>query len=106
MVVSWHANKKGLNLQAWRRHLIVMPPQSAKWLEQLFGRSHRSMQDQPVRFYILGTSGGVLDGFDAAISEARFAKGTISLTQKILRSKITRQKPKLTKSNRFRWAQR
>lgn len=105
-VASWQANKRGFNLQHWRRHLIVHPPQSAKYLEQIFGRSHRSGQDRLVRVFVLGTSGGILDGFETAINEARFGKDTVSLTQKLLRAKIKRQQPKITKSNRFRWATR
>jgi hypothetical protein len=104
MIVSWNANKKGFNLQGWSRFLITQPPQSAKWLEQLIGRHHRSGQLKPVRGTILATSGGTLDGFDAAVSEARFLKQTTGLTQKILRASITRAKPIRTKRNRFRWA--
>jgi type III restriction/modification enzyme restriction subunit len=104
LIASWHANKKGFNLQAWRRQLIVHPPQSAKWLEQIFGRSHRAGQDRPVTVDVLATSGGTLDGFEAAIAEARFARDTVGLTQKIIRAEIVRAQPRITRSNRFRWA--
>ncbi len=106
MIASWNANKKGFNLQAWRRMLIVHPPSSAKWLEQIFGRAHRQGQTAPVVVDILATSGGTLDGFEAAIGEAGFAKQTIGLTQKILRAQIVRCEPEITRSNRFRWARR
>lgn len=106
MICSWNANKKGFNLQAWPRQLICQPPQSAKWLEQIIGRSHRSGQEVPVIVDVLATSGGTLDGFEEAFSEARFAKSTISLTQKILRARIVRASPTITNSNRFRWAKR
>jgi hypothetical protein len=104
LIASWNANKKGFNLQAWRRQLIVHPPQSAKWLEQIFGRSHRSGQDRPVTVDVLVTSGGVLDGFYTAIAEAGFARETIGLTQKILRATIVHARPVVTDSNKFRWA--
>ena len=106
IVASWQANKKGFNLQAWPRQLVTMPPQSAKWLEQIFGRSHRSGQDRPVRVELLMTSGGSIDAFKAAIAEAQFARGTVTLTQKILRAIITYAKPNITESNQFRWATR
>lgn len=106
LVASWNANKKGFNLQAWPRQLLVYPPQSAKWLEQIFGRSHRSGQDQPVHITLLMTSGGTVDAFEAAFREARFAKSTVSLTQKILRAKIIRTHPTITEQNQFRWATR
>lgn len=105
LIASWHANKKGFNLQAWRRQLIVHPPQSAKWLEQIFGRSHRAGQTQPVTVDVLATSGGTLDGFSAAIDEAGFARDTVGLTQKLLRARVKRAAPRITRRNRFRWAQ-
>ena len=104
MIASWHANKKGFNLQAWTRQLIVFPPQSAKWFEQIFGRSHRAGQDLAVTIDILATSGGTLDMFETAIGEAGFARDTIGMTQKLLRATIVRATPRITRANRFRWA--
>jgi len=106
LIASWHANKKGFNLQAWARQLIVHPPQSAKWLEQIFGRSHRSGATRPVVITVLATSGGTLDAFESAIGEAGFARGSVGLTQKILRAQIERVRVRVTESNKFRWAQR
>lgn len=106
MVASWQANMKGKNLQPWARQLIVMPPQSAKYLEQIYGRSHRSGQTKPVRITILLTSGGTIDLFEMAILEATSAKGIVSLTQKVLRAKVKRAHPKITPSNWYRWASR
>jgi hypothetical protein len=105
-VASWQANKKGLNLQPWPRLLIVTPPQSAKWLEQILGRSHRHGQSERVIVDLLATSGGTLDTFERAIAEARFARGIVSLTQKILRADIVRAEPVVTVANAFRWARR
>ena len=106
LVASWGANKKGFNLQAWPRQLITMPPQSAKWLEQIFGRSHRSGQDEHVIVDVLATSGGTLDAFEAAIAEASNVRATVSLTQKLLRADIVRARPRITAENEFRWATR
>jgi hypothetical protein len=107
MVVSWNANKRGFNLQAWGRHLIVHPPQSAKYLEQIFGRAHRSGRTAPVEFTIMITSGGTLDAFDAALGEARHVRRSVGMTQKLLRAEIVRTKPpRVTKSNRYRWARK
>jgi hypothetical protein len=83
-----------------------MPPQSAKYLEQVFGRSHRQGQTAPVVVDVLATSGGTFDAFDAAVAEAGFGRETIGTTQKILRADIQRDVPTLTKSNRFRWARK
>ena len=106
MVSSWYANKRGFNLQAWRRQLLVMPPQSAKYLEQIFGRSHRAGQDRHVVVDVLATSGGTLDSFEAAIAEAGFGRETFGLTQKILRADVQRATPRLTAGNRYRWARK
>lgn len=105
-IASWNANKKGFDLQPWTRQLVTMPPASAKWLEQIFGRSHRAGQTEPVTVDVLATSGGTLDLVEAAISEARGVRERTTLTQKILRADITRARPVLTASNEFRWARK
>lgn len=48
------SHRQGLNLQAWRHHLIVSPPASGSVYEQVFGRSHRRGQTEDVRFDIVG----------------------------------------------------
>ena len=107
LIASWHANMRGFNLQAWNRAAIVLPPQSAKYLEQIFGRHHRSGQLRDVVFTIFATSGGTLDAFASALSEARFAQSTTTMTQKILRAEINiPPKPRETITNVFRWATR
>lgn len=105
-VASWNANKKGFNLQAWPRQLLVYPPQSAKWLEQVFGRSHRRGQLDHVVIDVLMTSGGTFDAFEAALEEAQGIRARESLTQKILRARIERVEPRLTSRNQYRWAAR
>jgi hypothetical protein len=105
-VASWQANKKGHNLQAWTRQLIVMPPQSAKWLEQIIGRSHRAGQRERVIVDVLATSGGTLDAFETAFGEAACIRQTISLTQKLLRADIVHAQPNKTNGNAYRWARR
>lgn len=106
MVASWNANKKGFNLQPWRRALLVHPPQSAKWLEQIFGRNHRSGQDFAVEITMLCTSGGTLDAFDTACGEARHVRRSVGMTQKLLRATIVPATPRITRANRFRWARK
>lgn len=106
MIVSWNANKKGFNLQPWARQLVAQPPPSAKWIEQIIGRSHRSLQEKPVRVTLLATSGGILDGFEATIAEALHGKISFGPTQKILRATVTRATLRSTPTNEFRWASR
>jgi hypothetical protein len=107
MVVSWHSGKEGFNLQAWGRHLIVHPPQSAAYLEQLFGRPHRSGRTEPVEITVLSTSGGTLDAFDIACGESRHVRRSFSMTQKLLRARIIRATPPAaTATNAYRWARK
>jgi len=106
LIASWKANMTGFNLQAWPRQLVTMPPQSAKFLEQIMGRSHRSGQERPVIVDILATSGGTLDAFESTIGEAQRVRDTEGLTQKILRADIVRAQPTVTDSNEFRWARK
>lgn len=101
LIASWCANKRGFCLDAWTRALVVMPPQSAKWLEQIIGRLHRSGQTRHVRVDLLATSGGTLDSFATALGEASFARATCALTQKLLRADIVWDAPT---TRGVRWA--
>lgn len=99
-VISWQANKQGFNLQAWTRQLIAQPPQSAKWLEQIFGRSHRQGQEKAVTVDVLITSGGTLNSFDKACAEAEFLAETLSMRQKLFRAEVAEAE----KKTGLRWA--
>jgi hypothetical protein len=89
-LVSGGANLEGRNLQHFSEFLYLVPPQSAQWLEQAFGRGHRQNQTKPVRIRIAITSGGIADGFESALREALFASDTWGVKQKILRARIER----------------
>jgi hypothetical protein len=104
MIASWNANKKGLNLQDWTTCLIVLPPSSAKWVEQLIGRMHRRNQHNPVTIDVLIGSGLGLDRFERTVEEALFCRDSTTLTQKLLRAQITRAQIK--DSANVRWASR
>lgn len=104
MVCSWQSNMQGFNLQAWPRQGILQAPSSAAYLEQIGGRAHRfdeTFQLKDVRITVFATSGGTVDGFRAALREARFAKSTAKNTQKILRADV-RKIPELPDG--LRWA--
>jgi hypothetical protein len=100
LVCSWNANKKGFNLQAWARQLIVQPPQSAKWLEQIFGRAHRTGQTSGVTVELLATSGGTVKVFEKALDESTFVAETVGVTQKLLRADVRAA----AKRGGLRWA--
>ena len=103
-ICSWNANKKGFNLQPWRRHAVFVPPSSAKWVEQMIGRSHRAGQTKPVEWDFYLTSGARLDAFESTLGEARFARDSVGPKQKILRAEIVRVQAKLTDRNKYRYA--
>lgn len=91
-VVSIGSNLRGRNLQAFNRNLIIGCPQSAKYFEQLIGRTHRYGQKRPVLAEIMLTSGLSLYSFDMLIREAKFVLSVRGKTQKILRADIERTK--------------
>lgn len=103
-IASWNANKKGFNLQPWKRCAVFIPPSSAKWAEQLMGRNHRAGADSLVTWDWFMTSGARLDAFESTVDEARFARDSVGPRQKILRAKIERVRPRKTTSNKYRWA--
>lgn len=45
IVVSMHSCREGANLQQWQHNLIITPPTSEEWWQQMLGRTHRSGQD-------------------------------------------------------------
>ena len=88
IICSWNSAKLGFDLPQWSDQLIVMPPQSGKWLEQWLGRIFRSDQYRTVHTTIYVTSGIILDMFDTSKTEAMHVRNMVSLTQKILRARI------------------
>lgn len=103
-ILSVGANLRGRNLQAWCRNRVVNPPQSARYIEQLVGRTHRHGQTRPVEIEIVMTSGDTFDSFEAAYREAMFSARTNGIHQKLLRADVVRATPKITEANQFRWA--
>src|SRR6185503_15741198 len=97
---------RGRNLQdKWARNLLVNPPQSGRYLEQLFGRTHRAGQEHPVSVNYLLTSGEIIDAFESAFREASFGRTTNGITQKLLRADVRRAIPEITRDP-YRWASR
>lgn len=106
IIVSWHANKRGFNLQPWGRQLLTMPPPSAKYVEQIIGRSHRAGRKETVVVEVLASSGAALDSFEAMLAEARHVNNTVGIAKKVLRARIGRAEPVITDGNKYRWARK
>lgn len=102
IICSIASNMRGRNLQdRWWRNLVIGGVQSARYNEQLFGRTHRFGQEHDVTQNILLTSGGSLYSFQRAIIEARFVHATQGHRQKLLRATHI---PCVLPSNEERWA--
>lgn len=100
-VLSIGSNLRGRNLQAWNKNLLIGCPQSAKFFEQLIGRTHRYGQKRPVTADVMLTSSGSLYSFDMLIKEAQFVLSVRGKRQKILRADIRRT---TFRSEALRWA--
>jgi hypothetical protein len=103
-ILSVGANLRGRNLQAWHRNYLVGCVQSAKYLEQLLGRTHRAGQTQPVEAEILFTSGGSHYAFEMLCKESRFVLASQGQKQKVLRATIRRLAS--IPGNGYRWISR
>jgi hypothetical protein len=90
-IASLAANKEGKNLQKlWSRSLVVCPPSSAAWWEQVIGRTHRIGQeaDEVIVDVLLGCR----ENFDAcqkALAAAAAVRDVTGKMQKLLLADIT-----------------
>lgn len=90
-IASIDANREGKNLQGiWSRNLIVCPPRSAAWLEQLIARTHRPGQeaDEVIVDILLGCREN-FDAITGAIEDARAIQEMTGKTQKLLLADAT-----------------
>ncbi len=100
VILSTGSNMRGRNLQdRWHQNEIVGCVQSARYNEQLLGRTHRFGQRRDVRARVRLTSGDSQYSFDRALIEARFVLQTQGHRQKLLRANIARCK--LPKGSRW-----
>lgn len=87
-ILSVRANLRGRNLQGWNHNLVIGWPQSARYAEQLLGRTHRYGQKRPVFVDVLLLSGMTEYAFRACMREAQFVLFTQGQRQKLLRADI------------------
>lgn len=92
---------EGINLQAWRTHLVLEPMTSAKAWEQLVGRAHRQNQTEAVRFDVAVHTDPFRACWFKALARAHMAEDTLRNQQKLLRgSKSGFQAPTTDKWSR------
>ncbi len=90
-IASIDANREGKNLQGlWSRNLLVCPPPSAAWQEQLIARTHRPGQkaDEVIIDVLLGCREN-FDAMQRALQGARAIQDTTGKVQKLLLSDVT-----------------
>ena len=83
--LSIAANSEGRNLQKWSANLVLSPPTTGKAWEQLLGRTHRAGQKaDEVTCEIYLTMPEARDGFEQAISDARYQQQLLGFPQKLM----------------------
>ncbi len=89
IICSVGANRRGKNLQALSRNLIVSFPASNDTVEQVLGRTYRSMQSasEVTCNYYLHTP-ELEDAFEKAQSRARFVHEVMGSPQKLIYAKF------------------
>ena len=90
-IASIDANREGRNLQKlWNRNLLVCPPSSSAWIEQVIARTHRPGQaaDEVIVDVLLGCREN-WDAVQKAIVGARAVQDITGKTQKLLLADIT-----------------
>jgi hypothetical protein len=85
VIASIASNSEGRNLQAWNRSLVSScPPHGGGW-EQLLGRLHREGQEaDSVEFEVLMLCEEQEQGFQQALSDARYIEDVTGQAQKLL----------------------
>lgn len=85
IICSVQSNKKGKNLQAWHRNLLVAFPSSNDVVEQVVGRTYRSGQYAPqvTCDYYLHTP-ELEHSFETAQKRAAFVAETLGTAQKLV----------------------
>jgi hypothetical protein len=84
IIASVHANREGMNLQAWHAVLVVCPHNSNVQNEQMIGRLHRDGQAHPVHVDMMITIEENDKSIENAVREAEYTYESTELEQKLL----------------------
>lgn len=68
------AHSEGQNLQAWNKALVLSPPRSGKLWEQMLGRLHRALQEEPVYFEWMAHTQPFREAMYSAKRDARYKR--------------------------------
>lgn len=101
-IATVHANKRGRNLQAFDRNLVIGWPQPAPDVEQLIGRMHRFGQKNSVKVDVIASCAEHFHALHQSYREAACVRTLGRQTQKLLRAHI--DVSHVTRSTGYRWS--
>jgi hypothetical protein len=84
LVLSLESHGVALNLQAWTRMIVTMPPASALKIEQLIGRVHRHGQLQECEVIFYAHTAALAARLDKAIKRAELIQRSQGQPQRLL----------------------
>lgn len=87
-IASIHSNKRGRNLQAMNKNLVIGWPQPAPDVEQLIGRMHRYGQEHAVYLDVIVGCAEHFTALHRSYAEASCVRTLGRQTQKLLRAHI------------------
>lgn len=83
LILSMHSCRRGLNLQAWQDNLIIGPPTTNEYWQQLLSRTHRRGQESDVSCRILLRVEGDVLGYEQAHVDARYSESIKAHPQRL-----------------------
>lgn len=84
LILSMHSCRRGLNLQAWQQNLIIGPPTTNEYWQQLLSRTHRRGQENDVTCdIVLRVEGDVL-GYSQAHIDAQYSASIKAHPQRLM----------------------
>jgi len=87
--MSIPSHGEGLNLQQWRRAIVLEPPSTGKAWEQLLGRLHRvGTPHDEVWFEVAQATESQVGAYHSALGDARFVESVMGQRQKLLLSRL------------------
>lgn len=99
-VLSWDVHREGANLQyGWHRNLVLEPPPSAEFAEQMLGRTHRKGQpEDEVEVDWAHHTESLQEQWERVLERARVLEESTGQRQKVLRATVLDEDPRLRRA--------